>query len=305
MSQREPKLISRRRTDGTYAVLASDGAVHYQLGTVRREDLRGPKGGTPHRWHLMPAPGLAVKLEPVPTTLGAARGRLLEAWLKKRRGAARTHGLPGTLIAVEGGDGAGKTTLVAGVARRLVQMGHTVSVTEEPSRGPLGKVLRESLAARGLSNGEALSPQEWALLYAADRAHHLREGILPALARGEVVVCSRYTLSSLAYQGPALGLEWVDSLNQHAPEPDVYLFLDVPLELALARLEERRSPDAFENERKAREASAGYARGLALLESRGARVVLLDARLPPETLAHDAAAAVLPLLKVPALDAAS
>lgn len=305
MSQREPKLISRRRADGTYAVLASDGAIHHQLGTVRREELRGPKGGTPLRWHMTPAPGLAVKLEPVPTTLGAARGRLLDAWLLKRQGAARAHGLPGTFIVVEGGDGAGKTTLVAGMTRHLIQQGLTVSTTEEPSRGPLGRTLRESLAGRGLSGGEDLSPQEWALLYAADRAHHLRSGILPALARGEVVVCSRYTLSSLAYQGPALGLEWVDAINQHAPEPDLYLFLDAPLGLALARLEEKRTPDAFENERKAREASAGYTRGLAFLEARGARVVLLDAKLPPETLVLDAVAAVQSLLKAPALDAAS
>lgn len=305
MSQREPKLISRRRADGTYAVHASDGAVHHPLGTVRREERRGPKGGTPLRWHMEPAPGLAVKLEPVPTTLGAARGRLLEAWLLKRRGAARAHGLPGTFIVVEGGDGAGKTTLVAGLTRHLIQQGLTVSTTEEPSRGPVGLLIRRTLAGHGLANGEELSAQEWALLYAADRAHHLRDGILPALARGEVVVCSRYTLSSLAYQGPALGLEWVDAINQHAPEPDLYLFLDVPLGLALARLEGTRTPDAFENERKAREAAAGYARGLAFLEARGARVVLLDAKLPPETLVLAAVAAVQSLLKAPALDAAS
>lgn len=297
MPPREPKLLSPRQPDGTYRVIASDGVAHYPLGTVRREDFRGPNGGSPCRWHVTPEPGLVLADTAPARTLGLARARLLDAWVAKRSGAARAHRLPGRFVVVEGGDGTGKTTLVAALVRELAAMGHAVSATEEPSRGPVGRLIRDALAGRGLAGAEPPSPQEWALLYAADRAHHLREGVLPALARGEVVVCSRYLLSSLAYQGATLGAEWVATVNQHAPEPDVYLFLDVPTETALARLEAQRQPDAFENGVQARAAAAGYARGLAWLERHGTRVVVLDGTLPPGTLVQDALAAVLPLLQ--------
>lgn len=296
---REPKLISRRQQDGSYRIWASDGAEHHLLGAVRCEWRQGRRGGQCRSWLLEPAAGLAVKMEPPPATLGAARSRLLESWGEGRKHQSRRHGLPGVFVVVEGGDGAGKSTLVANLVRELARQGVSVSATEEPSRGPVGRILRETLTGRGIGgHATQVTAQEWALLYAADRAHHLREGVLPALARGEVVVCSRYVLSSLAYQGPALGLEWVSSLNVHAPAPDVLLFLEAPPEAGLSRLGTERAPDAFENEARAREAAAGYSQGLAHLERQGVRVVRLDATQPAEAVAREAIAVVQSLLTV-------
>lgn len=294
------QLISRRQADGTYRVWASDGAQHHLLGTVRPESRQGPRKGKRMDWHPVPVEGLDADATPS-RTLGGARRQLLDAWTMERARRAQQHGLPGTFIVVEGGDGAGKTSLVQALARELTRRGVPASVTEEPSRGPMGRLLREALAGRGaLVEGPPMSPQEWALLYAADRAHHLRAGVLPALARGEVVVCSRYTLSSLAYQGPALGMEWVATANVHAPAPDVLLYLDVPAEVGVARVEAGRTPDAFENGARAREAAAGYARGLAHLEAQGVRVARVDASQSQEVVLRASLAVVLPLLPQPA-----
>lgn len=289
------QLISRRQPDGSYRIWASDGAQHHLLGHVRPEARQGPRRGQRMDWHPVPVEGLDADNTPA-RTLGGARRQLLGAWTEKRQKQGQRHGLPGAFVVVEGGDGAGKSTLVQALVRGLTRRGLAVSATEEPSRGPVGKLVRETLAGRGLTGAQVPTPQEWALLYAADRAHHLREGVLPALARGDVVVCSRYVLSSLAYQGPALGLEWVASVNAHAPAPDVLIFLDVPVAVGLARVDAGRTPDVFEVEAKAQEAAAGYARGLAHLERQGVHVVRLDAAQPADALAQAALAAVESLL---------
>lgn len=298
------QLISRRQADGTYRVWASDGAQHHLLGAVRPEARQGPRKGKRMDWHPVPVEGLDADTTPA-GTLGGARRQLLDAWTMEHHRRAQQHGLPGVFIVVEGGDGAGKTTLVAALVRALSRLGHAVCATEEPSRGPVGRLLRETLAGRGLAGGEAPTAQEWALLYAADRAHHLREGVLPALARGEVVVCSRYVLSSLAYQGPALGMDWVLELNRHAPAPDVLLFLDVPAEVGLARVDAQRPADSFENTTRACAASSGYARGLELLERQALAVVRLDASQSEDVVRAAALAAVVPLLKPTARAVAS
>ncbi|WP_426751691.1 dTMP kinase [Myxococcus sp. Y35] len=196
----------------------------------------------------------------------------------------------GLFIVVEGGDGAGKTALLRALAQALKADGHQVVLTAEPSTGPTGQNLRALLTDPEAAR--ATSPAEWALLFAADRLHHLRTMVQPARAAGFLVLSSRYTLSSLAYQGPALGIEWVEAVNAHAPAPDLLFFIDTPPEVGLARLAGQREADAFETLERAREAAAGYAQALARIESSGGTVHRLDGTRAVEELVERARALV-------------
>ncbi len=153
------------------------------------------------------------------------------------------HVLPGGfLIAVEGIDGAGKTTLAAALAQMLGHGGAVINVTKEPTRGPWGMRLRES-AASG-----RLTPENEADFLIRDRREHVANLIGPALARGECVILDRYYPSMVAYQGAA-GLDINDLMeaNAFAPRPDVLLLLDLSPEVGLQRIRARGDvPNAFE-----------------------------------------------------------
>ena len=150
----------------------------------------------------------------------------------------------GFLIAIEGIDGAGKTTLANSLAEQLGHGGAVIHVTKEPTRGPWGMRLRDS-AASG-----RLTPQEEAEFLIRDRREHVEGLIGPALARGECVILDRYYPSMVAYQGAA-GLD-VDDLmhaNDFAPRADVLLLLDLAPAEGLARIRARGDvPNAFETE---------------------------------------------------------
>jgi dTMP kinase len=143
-------------------------------------------------------------------------------------------------VAFEGGEASGKSTQADRLARRLDAV-----LTREPGGTPLGERIREVLFT------QAMDPRTEALLMAAARAQHVAEVIEPALAAGRHVVTDRFTASSLAYQGfgRGLALDDVRALSAFATaglEPDLYVLLDVPLEVAAAR----RPPtdDRFEGE---------------------------------------------------------
>ena len=149
-------------------------------------------------------------------------------------------------ITLEGGDGAGKTTQQALLAERLRQEGYACLCTREPGDTALGKRLRDLLLY-----GDPLARVTELLLYAADRAEHVSKVIAPALAARRVVVCDRFTDSTLAYQGYGRGLdlERIRQLNHLATgglQPHLTLWLDLPPEVGLAR---RGIPDKLEQER--------------------------------------------------------
>lgn len=102
----------------------------------------------------------------------------------------------GTFIAFEGGDGAGKSTQVARLATALEEAGREVVLTRQPGGSALGSALRDLVL-----HGEAITPRAEALIFAADKAQHVEEVILPSLEQGAVVITDRYTDSSIAYQG--------------------------------------------------------------------------------------------------------
>lgn len=131
-------------------------------------------------------------------------------------------------ISFEGGDGAGKTTQIQILADQLTTAGFHVVTTREPGGTSLGKHIRELLL-----HGGDMGPKAEALLYAADRAHHVASLVRPALEAGKIVLTDRYLDSSVAYQGAArsLGKEEVRDLSLWATGglmPDLTLLLDLP-----------------------------------------------------------------------------
>ena len=148
----------------------------------------------------------------------------------------------GLFITVEGGDGAGKTTLARSLAACLVDAGHRVTLTFEPGGTELGTRLRALVLDPDLK----LSDWEETWLFLAARASHVSEVIRPALAAGEIVLCDRYADSTLAYQGYGRGLdlERLRRVNHEATQglmPDLTLLLDVPAKIGLARTRVRAS----------------------------------------------------------------
>ena len=135
----------------------------------------------------------------------------------------------GRFIVFEGIDGSGTTTQATLAAAALRADGFRVLQTREPSDRPIGMLIRQALQGRvGLPvSGGPLTEGTLALLFAADRLDHLEAEILPALRPGQLVICERYLLSSLAYQGAACSIDWVEQINAGAISPDLTIFLDV------------------------------------------------------------------------------
>lgn len=144
--------------------------------------------------------------------------------------------MTGLFITFEGGDGSGKTTQINLLAGWLESEGHTVVITREPGGTDLGTELRNII----LHREGFIAPRAEALLYAADRSHHIHTLVRPALQRGEIVVQDRYLDSSVAYQGAGRVLDptEVRNISVWATEnlmPDLTVVLDVPASVAKER----------------------------------------------------------------------
>lgn len=144
--------------------------------------------------------------------------------------------MTGLFITFEGGDGSGKTTQINLLASWLESEGHTVVITREPGGTDLGSELRNII----LHREGFIAPRAEALLYAADRSHHIHTLVRPALKRGEIVVQDRYLDSSVAYQGAGrvLNPTEVRDISLWATEnlmPDLTVVLDVPASVAKER----------------------------------------------------------------------
>ncbi|HMK95277.1 MAG TPA: dTMP kinase [Candidatus Limnocylindrales bacterium] len=143
----------------------------------------------------------------------------------------------GVFLCIEGLDGSGKTTQAQILTERLSKS-HKAVYTAEPSRGATGTFIRDCC----LYGEKRLPTVAEALLFAADRVEHVENEIKPALAEGKLVICDRYVYSSLAYQGSAgLSLAWIEKINSHALQPDFAVFIDVPPERVLERLQRKKS----------------------------------------------------------------
>lgn len=138
----------------------------------------------------------------------------------------------GLFVVLEGIDGSGTTTQAHRIVDAARAAGQIARFTCEPSTRPIGTDIRRRLSAAA-PTGEGWATL--ALLFAADRIDHLAEEILPALDAGELVVCDRYVLSSLVYQGVHVDTDWVAQINARATAPDLTLLVDTDPDEAARR----------------------------------------------------------------------
>lgn len=195
----------------------------------------------------------------------------------------RVYADTGVFVCFEGGEGAGKSTQSGLLRSWLEERGHTVLLTFEPGDTPVGQALRRIVLSP--ETGE-LSHRTEALLYAADKAEHVDTVVLPALARGEVVITDRYVDSSLAYQGAGrdLLLADVERVNRWATgdlRPHLTVVLDLAPEAGLGRFTERDriEGESVEFHQRVRQ---GF---LDLAAADPEHYVVLDARAPIEEIA--------------------
>lgn len=158
--------------------------------------------------------------------------------------------MTGLFITLEGPEGAGKSTNREYLAERLREQGVEVLLTREPGGTPLAERIRELLLA---PSDEPMAVDTELLLVFAARAQHLQQVIRPALAKGSVVLCDRFTDATYAYQGGGRGLsiERIAQLEQFVQgelRPDLTLIFDLPVEVGLARAAARGRLDRFEQE---------------------------------------------------------
>ncbi|MGV0986688.1 MAG: dTMP kinase [Limnohabitans sp.] len=206
----------------------------------------------------------------------------------------------GTFISFEGIDGAGKSTHMERVAALFRQAGRAVVLTREPGGTPLSEKLRE------LVLHEPMDALTEALLMFAARREHLVQVIEPALARGDVVLCDRFSDATFAYQGGGRGFDWqvlvqLERMVQALPDgalrqPDLTVWFDLDPLIAAERLVSARVPDKFESQPVDFFAAvrAGYARRQAEMPERFARI---DAAQTREAVGADVARVVTPCLQ--------
>jgi dTMP kinase len=204
--------------------------------------------------------------------------------------------MPGLFISFEGIDGAGKSTHIEGLAQALRAQGRQVTLTREPGGTPLAEKLRTLVLS------DPMDPMTEALLVFAARRDHLQQLIEPALARGDVVLCDRFTDATYAYQGGGRGFDlqllrvleaWVQAMpgTTALRQPDLTVWFDLDPAIAAQRLAGARVPDKFEAQPVEffRRVAQGYAERLAQDPQRFARI---DAAQVREKVWQDVLAAV-------------
>jgi dTMP kinase len=188
--------------------------------------------------------------------------------------------MQGLFISFEGIDGAGKSTHIDAVRRAFEESGRVVTMTREPGGTPLAEQLR------ALVLNAPMDPMTEALLVFAARRDHVRNVIAPALSRGEVVLCDRFSDASFAYQGGGRGFDWEIlgtlenwvqgswGLNGELLLPQLTIWFDLPPGVAAVRLAGARVPDKFESQPQAffEQVAAGYARRADAAPQRFARI---------------------------------
>ena len=191
----------------------------------------------------------------------------------------------GKFIVFDGIDGAGKTTQLDMLARRMMDDGESVYITAEPTGRDIGRLLRSAL-----SGAEKRSECEMAVMFVLDRIAHNSE-IEEKINDGVCVLCDRYYHSTLAYQGKTTDYAWVRSMNIDCPEirkPDACIYLDLTPEQSLKRISRGRSNvEIYENLEKLTEVRASFHSVIEDLRQNGEKIFIIDADRSREELAEE------------------
>lgn len=207
--------------------------------------------------------------------------------------------MKGLFITFEGNDGSGKSSVIAKAKQILEEAGYTVTLTREPGGSTIAEKIRTLILD---PKNLGMDDRTEALLYAASRREHLIKTVLPALEKGNIVLCDRFLDSSLAYQGKArkLGIENVYKMNEYATNgllPDLTLLVCVHPEIGLERIGKNRGEkDRLELETIEFHHNVydGY---LEVLEKYPDRIVKIDGERTPEEVASSALSIVLNFVK--------
>jgi dTMP kinase len=192
--------------------------------------------------------------------------------------------MAGRFITFEGTEGGGKSTQIEILAKRLRQLGHVVRMLREPGGTPIGEEIRHTL--KHSADNQAMTAETELLLLNASRAQLIREIIRPALASGEIVLCDRFSDSTVAYQGYGRGLDLklvhsVIDIAVGVTRPNLTLLLHVPLTVSESRRATRQSgavPERDRFEESGRDFFARVEQGfLSIAKSEPERVKLIDA----------------------------
>ena len=193
----------------------------------------------------------------------------------------------GCFIVIEGPDGSGKTTVCKLLAEKLKEEGHEVVHTREPGGIDIAEQIRNVILD---PKNTAMDPKTEALLYAASRAQHLVERVIPSINDGKIVLCERFVYSSLVYQGYArgLGIDAIYDINRFAigdMMPDLVIYLDVDEKTGLSRVDSRGNKDRLDGESSAfhKKVVAGYQ----LIKERFKDFKVVDASKDVDTVLRD------------------
>lgn len=196
----------------------------------------------------------------------------------------------GLFVAFEGLDGAGTTTQAERAAEFVAaETDREPSLSAEPTDGPVGRQIRRCLEGEVTFDEHTL-----ALLFAADRLHHLENDIDPALAEGAVVLVDRYSLSSFAYQrADGVDADWLRTINDRARAPDLTIYLDVPPAVCVERLaDDGRGADRFEHEETLERVEAAYREAIAAEREVGNQVRIVDGTRTEDEVAIEVESAI-------------
>ncbi|MCZ0736584.1 dTMP kinase [Phreatobacter sp. AB_2022a] len=225
------------------------------------------------------------------------------------KAAARTPARPseparrGRFITFEGGEGAGKSTQARRLAEHLASLGIHAVLTREPGGSPGAEIIRHVLLSGA---AEPFGPEAETILFGAARRDHLNSTILPALQRGDWVICDRFADSTRVYQGlagkvdPAF-IQALERLTVGADRPDLTLVLDLPPKIGLARVANRQQGTLDRFEREGLAFHTKLRQGFkALVEAEPERCRLIDAAREPDLVAADIRQQVLARFDLPA-----
>lgn len=197
------------------------------------------------------------------------------------------------LIAIEGIDGVGTTTLTHNLSDYMQDKHILCKKGCEPTDGEIGKLIRKAL-----SGSVEISMETMALLFAADRREHLYGpgGIASALEEGMLYITDRYLFSSLAYQSGDGQWNWVNTLNSSYPLPGILIYLGMPAKEALERIVGRKEKDIYENVTFQEKVSKAYDYSIKAMEHPRMHMLKLDARDSPDAILQKTLSFIRPLL---------